>query len=70
MKNKSYKQIIFACVLIGYGIFSFVSSMRFITISQFALGIGMGQGSIFVIWGVREWIGYSIKLKGGKNNGN
>ena len=69
-KNKSIKQLIFAFVLISYGIYSFVSGMGYEDMSKLAMGVGMGQGSIFVIWGLREWIGYSLKDKRGMKQWN
>jgi len=74
MKNKdlkqekeSHKRLIWGMVLIGYGIYSFASGIGFRDASELAMGTGMGQGSIFVIWGLKEWIEYSIKsIKKGK----
>lgn len=62
-KKKSTKQLVWGLVLIGYGMFSFVSGMGYEEVSKLAMGVGMGQGSVFVIWGLREWIGYSLKEK-------
>jgi hypothetical protein len=62
MKQKSIKQMIWGLGLIGYGMYSFVSGMGFEEVSKLAMGVGMGQGSVFVLWGLREWIGYSIKV--------
>lgn len=62
MKKKKFDyQLMWAFILIGYGMFSFVKAMGFEGISEFAMGIGMGQGSIFVIWGLRELFGGSYK---------
>ena len=60
-KQKSMKQMIWGLGLIGYGLYSFVSGMGFEEVSKLAMGVGMGQGSVFVLWGLREWVGYSIK---------
>lgn len=60
MRKESTKQMIFGLALIGYGIYIFISGIGFKDVSEFAMGTGMGQGSIFVIWGLREWIGYSV----------
>lgn len=67
-KKKSPKQMIFGLVLIGYGIYSFVSGMGFEEVSKLAMGVGMGQGSVFVIWGLREWIGYSLTTSNEKES--
>jgi hypothetical protein len=61
-KNKKFNyQLMWAFILIGYGLFSFVKGMGFEEVSNLAMGVGMGQGSIFVIWGLREWFGGSNK---------
>jgi len=63
MKKKNNKRLILGMVLIGYGIYSFVSGIGFRDISEFAMGMTMGQGSVFVIWGLKEWVEYTINSK-------
>jgi hypothetical protein len=62
-RKSNYKQMIWGLVLIGYGMYSVVQGIGFMEVSKLAMGNGLGQGSVFVIWGMREWIGYSIKQK-------
>lgn len=55
--------MVFGLVLIGYGVYSFVSGIGYEEVSKLAMGTAMGQGSVFVIWGLRERIGYSLREK-------
>lgn len=61
MKKKFNYQLMWGFILIGYGIYSLVNGIGFKDVSSLAMGIGMGQGSIFVIWGLRELFGGSNK---------
>lgn len=61
IKKKFNYQLMWGFILIGYGMFSFVKAIGFKDISELAMGVGMGQGSIFVIWGLRELFGGTNK---------
>lgn len=62
-KKKSGRRLIWAFILIGYGFYTFVSGIGYKDLSEFAMGTLMGQGSIFVIWGLKEWVEYSLNQK-------
>jgi len=61
MKKKFNYQLMWGFILIGYGIYSCISAVGLKDLSELAMGVEMGQGSIFVIWGLREWFGGSYK---------
>lgn len=68
MVKKSYKQLIWAFILMRFGIYQTYNAVEIYLrgVYLFAAGSVMGQASVFILWGLREWIGYSIKRKNGK----
>lgn len=71
MKKKFNWQLLWAFVLIGYGIYSTYAAIGLKKISEFAFGVCLGQASVFIIWGMRELFGSLDKkeLKGGRKHG-
>jgi len=75
MKKKTKKkfnwQLLWAFILIGYGIYCTYTGIGFKDISELAVGVSLGQASVFMIWGMRELFGSLNKKesKGGKTNG-
>lgn len=65
-KRKFNWQRLCGLILICFGLYLFVNGIGFKDISELAMGIGMGEGSVFVIWGMRELFGSSINKNNGK----
>ena len=71
MEKKFNWQLLWAFVLIGYGIYSTYTAISLKEISEMASSVCLGQASVFIIWGLRELFGSLNKkeLKGGKKYG-
>ena len=62
IKLKMNWQLMWAFVLIGYGIYSTYTAISLKELSEMASNVSLGQASVFLLWGIRELFG-SINKK-------